>query len=79
MLQSTKSITLSGYSIIDGVQVVYMTASIRSDGRCEGPNKTILNQTIYNSNKVVCRKDIDDFETKVYEIEDSIVVEEAVV
>ena len=79
MLQSTKSITLSGYSIIDGVQVIYMVASIRSDGRCDGPNKTILNPTIYNSNKVECRKDVSDFETKVCELEDSIVLEEVVV
>ena len=79
MLQSTKSITLSGYSIVNGVQAIFMTASIKSDGRCDGPSKTILNQTTYSANKVECRKDIADFEAKVYELEDSIVIEEAVV
>lgn len=73
MLNINKNITLSGTSVIDGVQVAYMSASISTDGgNGANVNKTITNQEVYNANKVAVRADIAEFETKVYEVEDEL-------
>lgn len=72
MLETNKSITLNGTSKINDTQVVYMTATVSTDGGNASVNKTVTNQALYNANKTECRKDITDFETQVYAIEDSI-------
>lgn len=73
MLNVSKNITLSGTSVIEGVQVAYMSASISTDGgNGANINKTITNQEVYNANKVAVRADIAEFENKVYEIEDEL-------
>lgn len=73
MLEVNKNITLTGLSKIDGVQVAYMSATISSDGGTgANVNKSITNQEVYNSNKVQVRKDISEFENKVYEVEDEL-------
>lgn len=76
MLNINKNITLSGTSVIDGVQVAYMSASISTDGgNGANVNKTITNQELYNANKVQVRADIAEFEKEVYKIEDESTVE----
>lgn len=76
MLNVNKNITLSGTSVIDGVQVAYMSASISTDGgNGANVNKTITNQEVYSANKTQVRADIAEFEAKVYEIEDEISAE----
>ncbi len=73
MLNINKNITLNGVSVIDGVQVAYMSATISSDGGAgANANKTITNQEVYNANKATVRADIAEFETKVYEVEDEL-------
>ena len=72
MLETNKNITLTGISKIEGLQVVHCTATVGTDGGNVSVNKIITNQSLYNANKVECRKDIADFEAEVYEIEDSI-------
>lgn len=73
MLNVSKNITLSGTSVIEGVQVAYMSASISTDGgNGANVNKTITNQEVYNANKVAVRADIAEFGNKVYEIEDEL-------
>lgn len=73
MLNINKNITLNGVSVIDGVQVAYMSATISSDGGAgANVNKTITNQEVYNANKATVRADIAEFETKVYEVEDEL-------
>lgn len=73
MLNINKNITLSGTSVIDGVQVAYMSASISTDGgNGANVNKSITNQELYNANKVAVRADIAEFENKVYEVEDEL-------
>ena len=73
MLKTNKNITLSGTSVIDGVQVAYMSASISTDGgNGANLNKTITNQDVYNANKVQVRADIAAFEEEVYKIEDEL-------
>ena len=78
MLKVNKNISISGTSEINGVQVAYMNASIGTDGTTNASvNKSITSQVIYNANKVECRKDMDAFDTEVYEVEDQIAKEAA--
>lgn len=73
MLKVNKNITLSGTSVIDGVQVMYMSASISTDGgNGANVNTTITNQEVYNANKVQVRADKAAFEEEVYKIEDEL-------
>lgn len=73
MLEVKQNITLNGVSKIDGVQVVYMTATISSDGGSSANvNETITNQELYNANKAQVRADIAEFKNKVYEVEDEL-------
>ena len=75
MLKTNKNITLNGVSVIDGIQVVYMNATISTDGgNGANVNKTIANQDAYNANKVQARADIAEFEQQVYAIEDEMSV-----
>lgn len=73
MLEVKQNITLTGVSKIDGVQVVYMSATISSDGGAgANVNETITNQEVYNANKAQVRADIAEFKSKVYEVEDEL-------
>lgn len=72
MLEVNKNITVNGISKIEGVQVVYMSATIATDGSSNANIvKTVTNQEIYNANKTDVRKDMADFENIVYGIQDS--------
>ncbi|WP_346880551.1 hypothetical protein [Clostridium sp. UBA3061] len=74
MLKTNKSITLTGYSIIENKQVVYMNATISTDGGNVGSvTRSIQNQELYNANKVEVRADMDAFDKKLYAIEDELV------
>ena len=73
MLNTNKTINISGNSVIDGQVVVYMNASLSTDGSTnENINKNINNQTLYEANKVEVRKDMRDFEDLVYEEQDKL-------
>ena len=74
MLKTSKSITVTGQSLINGTQVAYMQATINTDGTSNGSiTKNITNQELYNNNKADVRVDMDAFEEEVYEIEDGLV------
>lgn len=74
MLNTSKSITISGQSIMEGQVVAYMTANLSTDGKAnENINKTIQNQTLYDANKESVRKDMRDFEDLVYAEQDKLV------
>lgn len=74
MLNTSKSITISGQSVIDGQVVAYMTANLSTDGKAnENINKTIQNQTLYEVNKDIVRKEMRDFEDLVYAEQDKLV------
>lgn len=74
MLKISKSITLNGQCAIDNTQVMYMSASLSTDGKSQGNiNVSIVDDAIYNANKEECRKAIQDFQTQVYNAQDSIV------
>lgn len=73
MLKVNKNITLNGTSEIDGQVVVYMSASISTDGNSNASiNKSIANQELYNFNKVTVRADMKMFEEEVYKAEDEV-------
>jgi len=76
MLESKKSITLSGYAKINNSLVVNLTASIGTDNNSGTVNQNIINSELYEANKVEIRKDIADFQTKVYEVQDELAAED---
>lgn len=78
MLKVNKNITLNGTSEINGVQAVYMSATIATDGNSASINKNITNQEVYNANKAEVRKDMADFEEVVYATEDELIKDTAV-
>ena len=71
-LHKTKSTSLTGESIIDGVTVVRMTASLSTNGGSDYVNQSVLNVDKYNANKQDVRKDIATFQDYVYEQQDAI-------
>jgi len=74
MLKTNKSITLTGYSIIEDKQVAYMNATISTNGGNVGSvTRSIQNQELYNANKVEVRADMDAFDKQLYAIEDELV------
>lgn len=73
MLKTSKSITINGTSTIEGQTVVYMNASLSTDGSTNASiNKNISNQELYNLNKDEVRKDMRDFEDLVFEEQDKL-------
>lgn len=72
MLNINKTINLNGSSEINGQVVAYMNASISTDGKSANVNKSITNQELYNANKAEVRNDFSEFESRVYEVEDSL-------
>lgn len=70
MLKLTKSITLNGNSEIDGQPVVNLSATIPDNTGVGNINQYIQNAELYEKNKAAVRKDIADFQTTVYDVED---------
>lgn len=74
MLKINKSITINGSSEINGQPVVYMSATIGTDGtNSVSINKSITNQEVYSDNKIEVRKDMADFEVEVYTVQDELI------
>lgn len=79
-LSITKSISLRGTSSItksDGatIQVAMFDAQISTNNSQSYNNMNIMDQDLYNANKATIRKDKSDFDTKVWEAEDSVATE----
>ncbi|WP_290063441.1 hypothetical protein [Paraclostridium bifermentans] len=73
MLKTGKTITINGSSVVDGQIVVYMNASLSTDGTSnENINKNIQNQELYSNNKEAVRKDMRDFEDLVFAEQDKL-------
>ena len=73
MLKINKTINLNATSEVDGQVVVYMNASLSTDGTTNANiNKNITNQELYNANKVQVRADMAEFEAEVYKVEDEL-------
>lgn len=71
MLKTTKSISLMGNSIINDKPVVHMQANVSTGGGTTSHSSGIQDKALYEANKVECRKDMAEFDSIVYEIEDS--------
>lgn len=75
-LNTKKSISITGESKINGQQVIYLNANVTTDSAGNtNINQSITDQNLYRQNRVECRKDIDDFQAKVWVIEDDLLNE----
>lgn len=75
-LETKKSVILSGSSIINGEQVIYLSANVTTNASGDTSiSQSIQNQTLYRANLKECRKDIDNFQTEVWKIEDGLISE----
>ena len=73
MLKTGRTITINGNSMIDDKIVVYMNATLNTDGSSnENINKNIQNQELYANNKEAVRKDMRDFEDLVFAEQDKL-------
>ena len=75
MLKTTKQITLTGYSEIDGQNVVQLNAIIPNDTGFGNINQYVQNSELYDTNKLAVRADVRAFTDMVYAIEDEITVD----
>lgn len=76
MLATDKKTSLTGTSTIEGQQAVYLSANITTETVGNTTiNQSITNQELYRANLTECRKDISDFQSKVWEIEDEMIAE----
>lgn len=71
-LSLTKSITLDGSSKVGEIIVQTMHAAASSDGSTFNTSTNVLNQELYSANKSEMRKDISDFQTAAYDVQDSL-------
>lgn len=76
MLTKTKSITLKGFSVVNGVNVEGYSAEINS----ENPEDITMsswqqNKSLYKANRSTCRADQAEFEDAAYAIQDEMIAE----
>lgn len=67
MLKVNRTINLNASSMINNQVVVYMSATLSTDGQTsENINKNICSQELYELNKEEIRQDMRDFEEMIY-------------
>ena len=73
MLETTKSITLTGKSTLNNQVVANFTANVyNDDAGSDSFNTFIANKELYDANKKIVRKDSQDFQNLMYEAQDEI-------
>lgn len=75
MLKTSKSIAISGRSMVDDKQVATFNANIyaaNAFGGSDNINMIITDRDLYDANKVTVRKDLQDFQTKVWSAQDEV-------
>ena len=78
MLKTSKSIAISGRSMVDDKQVATFNANIyeaNASGGSDNINMIITDRDLYDANKVTIRKDLQDFQTKVWSAQDEVMAE----
>ncbi len=78
MLKTSKSIAISGRSMVDDKQVATFNANIyeaNASGGSDNINMIITDRNLYDANKVTVRKDLQDFQTKVWSAQDEVMAE----
>ena len=74
-LKTQQTVTLTGASEINGVQIAYFNASIPQGVGSSTISRNITNQDLYDANRTEVRADEAEFQGKVYAIEDSLLDE----
>ena len=75
MLKTSKSIAISGRSMVDDKKVATFNANIyeaNASGGSDNINMIITDRNLYDANKVTVRKDLQDFQTKVWSAQDEV-------
>ena len=78
MLKTNKSIAISGRSMVDDKQVATFNANIyetNTSGGSDNINMIITDRDLYDKNKSVVRKDLQDFQAKVWSAQDEVMAE----
>ena len=78
MLKTSKSIAISGRSMVDDKQVATFNANIyeaNASGGSDNINMIITDRDLYDKNKSVVRKDLQDFQAKVWSAQDEVMAE----
>lgn len=68
-LKGSKSVSLSFQSVIEDKVAIYMSAQIPENGKSNS-NMTIQDLELYEENKTECRKDMNEFNNMLWELED---------
>lgn len=77
MLQTSKSVSLRGDSVVEGIKVMSFNAEISEEQLGNSITRsTILNQELYAKNRTECRKDQAEFQNEVYALEDEMILEQ---
>ena len=71
-LKITQTVTITGTSEINGVQIAYFNASIPQGEGNSSVSRNIINQDLYDANRTEVRSDEAEFQSKVYDIEDNL-------
>lgn len=72
-LETNKSISLTGKSMINGTQVAFLNATIDQQGNgSDNVSQSIQNQALYDANKKEVRADIASFQELVYDTQDQL-------
>lgn len=70
------SITRTGYTTIEGKQVMVHSCSIDSDDPSKMTvSSSKLDQELYKANRAICRADIAEFEDLAYELQEKYVAQ----
>ena len=78
MLKTNKSISISGRSMVDDKQVATFNANIyeaNASGGSDNINMIITDRDLYDKNKSAVRKDLQDFQAKVWSAQDEVMAE----
>ena len=70
-LKTQQTVTITGTSEINGVQIAYFNASIPKGAGNSTISRNITNQELYDANRTEVRSDETEFQGKVYAIEDN--------
>ena len=78
MLRTSKSIAISGRSMVEDKQVATFNANIyeaNASGGSDNINMIITDRDLYDKDKSAVRKDLQDFQTKVWSAQDEVMAE----
>ena len=74
-LKTQQTVTLTGTSEINGVQIAYFNASVPQGLGNSTISRSVTNQDLYDANRTEVRSDETEFQEKVYAIEDNMLAE----